>query len=578
MKRTPIALLILAAAACSAAGPADLIVHHAKVITLDPDSRIAEAIAVKDGRIAEVGDDEAIFRRWGGPGVRVVDAEGRALMPGLYDSHVHLEGSSTSESAGPLPEFRTLQDALDYVKARAAALPEGSWIVVPYAFPTRFKEPRFPTRAELDAVTTRHPVLYQAGPTGVANSKALQVSGITRATSNPPGGIVEKDPAGGEPTGMLRGSSALSLLKGVPSVSGSPSPEQRRAAVLQLLSAYHRAGITSVADRNTSRASLDLLLELRKAGALDMRVTISPSFSPRGTREEVARNLDALPGPDGRNGPSGAGDEFIRVGPIKLFLDGGMLNGSAYMREPWPKGPIYQIHKDDYHGLLFVEPAQLRVVLEEAAKRRWQMTAHTAGEGAMDVLLDAYADVDAKVGIRKLRWCITHANFPSARNLELCRKLGVTADVQPAWLYKDGATLLRVLGPERMRWFQPYKSWLKHTVIGGGSDHMIRLHPLTSTNPWDPWLGLWVAVTRAVENGAPLNPEEALTREEALRLYTVNNAFLHHEEGWKGTLAPGKVADFILLDQDPLTCPAGALPEIRVLGTWVGGRQVWKAP
>src|SRR5205085_7311171 len=253
---------------------------------------------------------------------------------------------------------------------------------------------------------------------------------------------------------------------------------------------------------------------------------VARGLSPNGTREQVAGRLDALPGKDGRGGPTGVGGIWIRIGPIKFFLDGGMLNGTAYMRTPWPKGDTYQIVEDDYRGLLFVEPEQLQIVLEEAARRGWRMTAHTAGEGAMDVLLDAYELLNRKIPIKDRRFCITHANFPSAHNLQRCRQLGVCADVQPAWLWKDGATLARVLGPKRIRWFQPYKTWLKYTTIGGGSDHMIKLDSMASTNPWNPWLGLYVAVTRRTEAGTVLNPEECLTREEALRLYTVNNAYL----------------------------------------------------
>src|SRR5947208_510031 len=135
----------------------------------------------------------------------------------------------------------------------------------------------------------------------------------------------------------------------------------------------------------------------------------------------------------------------------------------------------------------------------------------------MDVLLDAYDFVNRTRPIRELRHCITHANFPSQNNLERCQKLGVCADVQPAWLYKDGATLARVLGKERIRWFQPYKSWLQYTTIGGGSDHMIMLDPNESVNPWNPWLGIAVAIGRTTETGLVLTPDEKLTREEALR-------------------------------------------------------------
>jgi predicted amidohydrolase YtcJ len=556
-------------------GPADLIVHHAKIITVDEKFSISEAIAIKDGRIIALGPDEEVFRLAEMGKTRIIDAEGHPILPGLYDSHVHLLGASASEISGPIPEFRTLEDAFDYIKEKAKTLPESEWIVVPYAFPTRLREARFPTRAELDAADSKHPVFYHAGPAGVVNSKALEVSGITKATANPPGGIVVKDPATGEPTGMLRGSPAVALLKRMPGVDADDPPTARRDAVRKLLSLYNQYGITSVADRNTSREALDWFLELQQEGKLTTRITISPAFDPSGTREQIAAKLDAMPGKDGRFGPTGAGDDWIRVGPIKLFLDGGMLNGSAYMREPWPKGPAYQVVEDDYRGLLFIQPDQLRIVLEEAAKRKWQMTAHTAGEGGMDVLLDAYLATSRKVPIDDLRWCITHANFPSQRNLEICKRLGVVADVQPAWLWKDGTTMLHILGEKRVRWFQPYKTWLKYTTIGGGSDHMIRTDSIHATNPWNPWLAIWVTLTRETEGGERPNPEEGLSREQAIRLYTINNAYLHHEEKEKGSLETGKLGDLIIIDRDILSCPVDEILRTKVLGTIVGGRLVW---
>jgi predicted amidohydrolase YtcJ len=252
-----------------------------------------------------------------------------------------------------------------------------------------------------------------------------------------------------------------------------------------------------------------------------------------------------------------------------------MLNGSAYMREPWPKGETYQIVEDDYHGLLFIEPRQLELVLEEGAKRGWQMTAHTAGEGAMDTLLDAYEAVDRKSPIRNLRFCITHANFPSLRNLERCQRLGVVADVQPAWLWKDGTTLSKVLSADRMRWFQPYKTWMRYTTIGGGSDHMIRTDSIKATNPWNPWLAIWCTLTRITEGGKVLTPDERLTRPQAIRLYTINSAYLCHEEDSKGSLELGKLGDLIIVDRDPLTCATPDLLDMTVLKTVVGGKVVY---
>jgi predicted amidohydrolase YtcJ len=578
MKRILSAALLLLAA-CSTTpsappGPADTIIHHAKVITVDKEFSIAEAIAIKDGRIVAIGSDEDIFRWVESGKTKIIDAEGMPVMPGLYDSHVHIAGASSSEISAPIPEFTSLTAVYEFIKAKAS-LPEDQWIVVPYAFPTRVVEQRFPTKAELDAADSKHPVFYHAGPAGVVNTKALEVSGITKATANPPGGIVVKDPVSGEPTGMLRGSPALSLLKRVPSIDADNPPEAKRDAMVKLLQLYNRYGITSVADRNTSRDSLNEFLAIQKDGKLTMRITISPSFGAGGSREQIAKKLEGMAAGDGRYGPTGVGDDWIRVGPIKLFLDGGMLNGSAYMREPWPKGPAYQVVEEDYHGLLFIQPEQLKIVLEEAAKRGWQMTAHTAGEGAMDVLLDAYNATNDKTAIKDLRWCITHANFPSQRNLELCRKLGVCADVQPAWLYKDGAFMVKVLGEARVKWFQPYKTWLDYTTIGGGSDHMIRTDSIKSTNPWNPWLGMWVAMTRETELGAPLNVAEQLTREQAIRLYTLNNAYLHHEEKEKGSIEIGKLADVILIDRDILRCPVDEFLRVKVLGTIVGGKLVY---
>jgi predicted amidohydrolase YtcJ len=192
------------------------------------------------------------------------------------------------------------------------------------------------------------------------------------------------------------------------------------------------------------------------------------------------------------------------------------------------------------------------------------------------VLLDAYDLVNRQTPIKDLRFCITHANFPSQRNLEICQRLGVCADVQPAWLWKDGTTLRKVLGEARMRWFQPYKTWLQYTTIGGGSDHMIKLDSMQATNPWNPWLGMWIALGRLCERGTVLTPEERLTREQAIRLYTINNAYLNHEEKEKGSLEIGKLADLVVIDQDLLACHPSLIAQIQVAYTIVGGNVVYE--
>ncbi len=555
------------------AEPADLILHHAKILTVDSKFTIAEALAIKGDRILAVGEDAEILKH-AGPKTKVMDLHGRNVLPGLYDSHTHPVGAATSEATEPLPYLTCLEDAFAYIRKKAKETPEGEWIVLPFAFPTRLKEGRFPTRAELDEAAPKHPVFYHAGPAGLVNTMGIKVAGITKDTPNPPHGIVVKDPVTGEPTGMLR--NAEGVLKGLPNRGGGKGPVDRKALVKKLFALYNEQGITSIADRAGSRSNLDLYLDLHKQNELTVRINCSRSIGTGGSREEIARGLDDLPGKDHLGGPTGVGGIWIRIGPIKFFLDGGMLNGTAYMRQPWPKGDTYQIVEDNYRGLLFVEPEQLKVFVEECAKRKWAVTAHTAGEGAMDALLDAYEFVDRSVPIKELRFCITHANFPSQHNLERCRRLGVCADVQPAWLYKDGATLARVLGPERIRWFQPYKSWLKYTTIGGGSDHMLKFDSLQSTNPWNPWLGLETAITRRLENGEVLEPEERLSREEALQMYTIHNCYLNREEKEKGSLEPGKLADLIVIDRDYLQCPERDISQTRVLLTMVGGRIVFE--
>jgi predicted amidohydrolase YtcJ len=567
-----VGLAVATGAAGETKGPADLIIHHANVVTVDARFSTAQAVAVKDGRVLAVGDDDSVLKLKG-PKTRLIDAAGHTVLPGIYDSHVHPVGAALSELREPVPVLKSLKDVFAHVRKQAAKKPEGEWIVIRFAFPTRLDEGRFPTKAELDEAAPKHPVLYNAGPAAIVNSMALKVSGVTKDTPNPKGGAIVKG-ADGEPTGMLR--SAENVLKGVPRESAKASPDEKRAALKRLFALYNSRGLTSVADRDASRGDLDLYLQLRDAGELTLRVNVARDFNPYGTREEVARRFEEMPGKDGKGGPTGVGDDQVRIGPIKMFLDGGMLNGTAYMRQPWPRGETYQITEDGYRGLLLIPQEQLRMVVEEAAKHKWQVTAHTAGEGAMDELLDAYEFVNRTIPIKERRFCITHANFPSQRNLERCKELGVCADVQPVWLWKDGTTLLKVLGPERMRWFHPYKSWLEYTTIGGGSDHMIKLDVLEATNPWDPWLGMATTLLRTTERGTDLGRDECLTREQAVRLYTINNAYLHHEEKTKGSLEPGKLGDLIVIDRDVLTCPAKDVARTKVLYTVVGGKVVYE--
>jgi len=557
---------------------ADMVIQHAKVLTLDSRFRRAEALAIRGDRILTVGSDKSIAR-FIGPQTRVIDAQGRLVLPGLIDSHVHAYRASVSELGGAMPTFNSIAEAQQYIREQAAEKPPGSWIVLQRVYPTRLKDGRLPTKDELDAAAPNNPVYWNAGPVSMANSKALEVSGITRDTPNPPPGEVVKDLKTGEPTGLLR--EAAQLLK-LDAAARKVTTDEQRRALKHLYRLYNEQGITSIGERRGDPEVIDLCRDLEADGELTLRVNLTRIMQPVPRKLEAAIALLAkfTNSPAGKlpYGPTGVGDDWVRIGPFKLWLDGGMLIGTAFMREPWGVGDTYQITDPHYCGILNVPTNILNSLMLEAAKRGWQLSAHSVGEAATDVLLDAFENIQKEMDIRQRRFHIIHGNFTSPYNVERCRNLHVACDIQPAWLYKDGASLLKTLGERRMKWFLPCKTWWKNDVmLAGGSDHMVKLDSFDSTNPWNPWLGIWITLTRQTERDGVLNPWERLTREQAIRLYTINGAWLTFDEKKKGSLEPGKYADLIMIDRDILKCPVDEVRSTKVLLTMVGGKVVWES-
>ncbi|MDB6027580.1 MAG: putative TIM-barrel fold metal-dependent hydrolase [Verrucomicrobiales bacterium] len=560
--------------------PADFVLRNAKIITVDQKFSTAEALAVRADKIVAVGSDRKIAE-WIGPNTQVMDAGGKTVMPGLYDSHVHSYKASVSEFGGGAPLVHSIAEAQDWIRKQAAQKKAGEWIVLERVYATRLKETRLPTKAELDEPAPLNPVLWNSGPVAVVNSKALELSGITRDTPNPTPGEIVKDPKTGEPTGILR--NAAQLLKN-PKSNRPPTAQEQREAVKHLHHLYNEQGITSIGERRTESEAIDLFRDMEKTGELTVRVNCTRMMEPvpKSIGEAIAK-LDELTTGTNKTadyGPTGHGDDWVRIGPLKVLLDGGMLIGTAYMREPWGVHDVYQITDPKYRGILNVQPELLNALYLEAAKRGWQLTAHCTGEASMDVLLDCYTKIGKDIGYRKVqqqRFLITHANFASERNFAICKALHIGADMQPAWLYKDGASLVETLGERRMNWFMPLKTWFDNgLVVGGGSDHMVQLDSIESTNPWNPWLGLWTVLTRKTERDGILNPKECLTREQAIRFYTINNCTINFEEAKKGSLEPGKLADLIMIDRDILKCPIENIRDTKVLLTMVGGKIVWK--
>lgn len=549
----------------------DLILHRGKVVSVDAAFSIHEAIAVRDGRIVQLGKTADVLKSRG-PRTEVVDLRGRMVIPGLMDSHTHPTGAAMTEFDHPIPTMERIQDVLDYIQARTRALKAGEWIVVQQVFITRLAEQRYPTRAELDRVAPRHPVMFRTGPDVALNTLALTLNGIDRnfKVTDGSGGFAELDPATGEPTGILRNCRHVLKIKD-PAPPASPEAKARRLA--ELFADYNSAGLTSVCDRDAKPADIDLYRELRRSGRLTVRVSVSQHVESLGPLDEIQANIRRV----AQDALFKERDDWLRIIGVKTYLDGGMLTGSAYLRQPWGVSDLYAIRDPNYRGVLFIPRERLVAMVRAAFENGLQFTAHSVGDGAVHDLLAAYAELNQEFPARQRRACISHSNFMSREAVDEAARLGVVVDIQPAWLYLDTRTLVKHFGDERLRYFQPLRSlFAAGAVAGGGSDHMQKIGSLRSNNPYNPFLGMATAVTRKAKNyEGRLHPEEALTRAQALQFYTINNARILGREDQLGSLEPGKLADLVVIDTDLLTCPEDKIAGIQVLRTYVGGKQAW---
>ncbi len=550
----------------------DQIFHHGKIVTVDERFTIAEALAVRGDRIQAVGSNDDVLKL-AGPKTKLIDLKGRTVIPGLIDSHVHAPGAAMYEFDHPIPEMDTVADVLKYIASRAEALEDGDWIVVSQVFITRLRDQRYPNRRELDAAAPKNPVMFSTGPDCSLNSLALELSGIDKNFEITDGkaGKIEKDPVTGEPTGILRNASRFVKSK---SKSKSATLDDRVQRLKELFADYNAVGLTSVADRSASEDSANAYSQLKDKKELTCRVFLSYGVNGMGSREEVEKGIQKA-----ADHPLHKYDPMLWLRGIKVFLDGGMLTGSAYLRQPWGVSDIYSISDPDYHGIRFIPQEDLVHMARYALERDLQFTAHSVGDGAVHALIEAYAEIDKTFPVRPCRPCITHCNFMSLEAVQQMQQLGVVADLQPVWLWLDGATLRKQFGDERLTYFQPYKTIFDHGVIvGGGSDHMQKIGSLRSVNPYNPFLGMWTALTRQPRRtDKPLHIEQAISREQVLRLYTINNAWLTFEETQKGSLEHDKLADFVVLKQDILTCPVDEVRDITVSETYLGGKRVYAA-
>ncbi|MBM3854457.1 MAG: amidohydrolase, partial [Verrucomicrobia bacterium] len=562
-----LSLFFLCAATASAVRaaepPADLVVLNGRVLTMDAASRTAAAVAIKDGVFVAVGSDAEVRRRIG-PQTRTLDARGRSVIPGLIESHVHATGAARGEASLPFRQLHSIGEIQEWVRQRAKTLPTGNWIQLPRVDVTRIRERRIPNRADLDAAAPDHPAVftwqYANKTVQTLNSRALAAAGITRVTAAPPGGLIRLGPDGA-PTGVIENAGAL-LLKFLP--ARNVPDEKYHAALVALLRRYNEIGITSITERNSDVAVYRTYEKLKADGRLPVRVTVTIWLSTDGTVEGTEKAVRALPF------KTGDGDDWVKVGPLKVGVDGGALYGTAFMREPY--GPaafsLYGFNDPAYRGDLRIAPEKMKNIVRTVHRLGWQMSSHVTGDAGVDVVLDAIEASDADSPVAPRRFNLLHAYFPNLETAARVARLGVVVDTQPAWFFKDGDALLDALGQQRLESFIGLQTWRKAGVkVALNADHMQGFDPDTSLNPYNPFLAMQTAITRRTEGGRVIGAHQRISRDEALRMFTIDAAWMSFDETRRGSIEVGKFADLAILTGDFLRQPEDKMRELRAAVT-----------
>jgi predicted amidohydrolase YtcJ len=545
---------------------AEVIVTHARLYTVNAKQPWAEAIAIAGDKIVAVGRAQEIDA-WRGPATKIVDAQGKLVLPGFTDCHIHFIEGSLAAQRLQLDDAEDLPEILRRVKAYGAAHPELPWVIGRGWNYASVGPTHLPDKKDLDAIFPDRPVYLEAfdGHSWWANSKALALAGITRETANPAGGEIVRDPKTGEPTGAIKEDAADALMENAIPL---PGREQRLTALraglkeanrLGLVRVHSAAGIT-VADSDLK--NVDLYEELRRRGELTVRFYMAYRLDPpRVTEQQVAEVEQAR---------QRYHDEWIAAGAVKFFLDGVIESHTAAMLEPYSDDPKIS-------GTPFWGAAAYQQAVTEFDKRGIQIFSHAVGDRAIRQALDAYETAAQVNGTKDARHRIEHIETVAAADIPRFGKLGVIASMQPLHADPNDDTLLawaKNIGPDRVSRGWPWHSILASGgVLGFGSDW-----PVVTQNPW---IGLQTAVTRQTTGGLPKEgfvPAERISIEQAVRAYTLDAALAGHREKTEGSLEPGKLADLIVVDQNIFETAAANLSKTKVLLTMVGGRVVYELP
>ena len=513
---------------------------------------VAEAVLFRGGRVAALGS-LAEVRAAAGPRVEYLALpRGAVVLPGFVDGHCHLVWCAAAAVQLDLRDVRSAEELARRVAERAARLPAGTWIEGYGWDQSRFDPPAWPGRALLDRAAPHHPVLLRrvCRHVAVANSAALAAAGVGRHTPDPPGGRFVRDPVTGEPTGLLQ----EAAIDRVAAARPEPGPEEQLEGLLDVIAAAHAAGITAVHSHDAHRPG-----DLRRV------VDLYRAARERGRPLRVALDVSAEALADARAwGPTGRGDDWLRMGSIKFFADGSLGGRTAALREPYSDG------EGDERGVLRYPPGELARRVGEARQAGYQVAIHAIGDRAVDEALAALAG-PGRGGPGRDR--IIHAQVLAPEHPARMAAAGVVAEIQPRFLASDLAFVEARLGPERCRRAYAWRSLLEAGVpLSAGSDAPIE--------PLPPLDGIQAAVTRDDLEGHPpggWHPEQRLTVGEALRAYTAGAAYAAFAEGRWGTLRPGACADAVVLAADPWRVPPAELRSIPVLHTFVGGLRVYSA-
>ena len=543
-------LVILTALSIAAQPPIpDAIYLNGKVVTVDSKFSIAEAMAVTGGKFLAIGKS-ADIRKLARQGTRVVDLGGRTVVPGLEDSHLHNAGGGPGVD---LSGARSLADVLAAIEQRVkTAAPSevvtsnGDW------HEAQLKEQRLPLRRDLDVVSPDNPVvLIRGGHEYILNSAALAKWHIDQTTAAPEGGQISRYPDG-EPNGELVDKART--LVSLP--AGKLTPGQQIESWVAQYRKLNAAGLTSVRHPGISLDQYRLLQEMKRRGVLTMRLNVLLSAPPNPDAAKVRAFID------GSGVKPDEGDEWLRVGGMKLVVDGGFEGG--WMRDPYEEP--YGNH-GTYRGLQLIPTDRYIGIVKELNRLDWRVGTHAVGDAAIDEVLAGYEAANAERPIAGKRWAIEHGFIPREEQFARMRLLGLVMTVQNH-LYLAGPSLVRYWGLKRAEWVTPVRAYLDHGVMAAaGTD--------ASVVPYPPFWTIYHFVTRDTISGGVLGAGQKISRQEALRLSTVNNAFLTFEEKTKGSIETGKLADFVVLAEDILTVPDKRIQQMKVLMTVVGGKVVF---